>query len=193
MRLPEVWGARPEELTADYPCDGYMTGRTTALFRAVTVRADVPTVFRWLCQLKVAPYSYDLVDNAGRRSPRQLTAGLEHLEVGQSFMIFTLADFTYDRDITLVSTDLAARRMFGELAGTYAVRPNEHARPGEEETRLVVKLVLPEVRHPAARLRQSLLGWGDLVMMRAQLRNLASLAERTARSQALTGRARRRA
>ncbi|MGW0230187.1 hypothetical protein ACWDWO_17880 [Actinopolymorpha singaporensis] len=185
MRLPEVWGARPEELAADHPCDGYFTGRTTSLFRAVTVRADGPTVFRWLCQLRVAPYSYDFVDNAGRRSPRGLTPGLDHLESGQPFMrIFTLVDFTYDRDVTLVLTDPAGRRMFGELAVTYAVRPNESAKSGEEETRLLVKLVLPEARHPAARVRQSLLGWGDLVMMRAQLRNLARLAERTTRSRA---------
>lgn len=185
MRLPEVWGARPEELAAEYPCDGYFTGRTTSLVRAVTVRADGPTVFRWLCQLRLAPYSYDFVDNPGRRSPRQLTSGLEHLEIGQSFMrIFTLADFTYDRDITLVLTDRRARRMYGELAGTYVVRPSERARPGEEETRLLVKLVLPEASHPAARLRQTFLSWGDLVMMRAQLLNLARLAERTERSRA---------
>ncbi|MET9018944.1 hypothetical protein ABZV93_03065 [Actinopolymorpha sp. NPDC004070] len=188
MRLPQVWGARPEEVAVEYPCDGYFTGRTTSLFRAVTVRADVPTVFRWLCQLRVAPYSYDLVDNGGRRSPRELTPGLEHLEIGQSFArIFTLADFTYDRDITLVLTDRSGRRLFGELAGTYAVRHDPHAPPGQDVSRLLVKLVLPEARHPAARLRQTLLSWGDLVMMRAELLNLARLAEQTARSRTRAG------
>ncbi|MFD2081974.1 hypothetical protein SAMN05421678_101209 [Actinopolymorpha cephalotaxi] len=191
MRLPQVWGARPEEMVAEYPCDEYFDGPTTAYFRAVTARADVPTVFRWLCQLKVAPYSYDLVDNRGRRSPRQLTPGAEHLEVGQRFVrIFTLAEFTYDQHLTLLLTDRAGRRAFGELAITYTVRPDPHASPGQDKTRLVAKLVLPPARHPAARLRQSLLGWGDLVMMRAELLNLAHLAERTARSRPLTGQAR---
>ncbi|MEI5034528.1 alpha/beta fold hydrolase [Streptomyces sp. S1A(2023)] len=54
---PRAWGTRPEELTAAYPCDGLLSGPVEEWFRAVTVRADRATVFRWLCQLKIAPYS----------------------------------------------------------------------------------------------------------------------------------------
>ncbi len=56
-------------------------------------------VFRWLCLLEVAPYSYDWIDNLGRRSPRTLTPGTEDLEVGQEFLVSRLLEFEPDRHI----------------------------------------------------------------------------------------------
>lgn len=79
-RIPRLWGARRNETERHYPCDDLSGGPGEAWFRAVTVDAARPSVFRWLCQLKVAPYSYDLLDNLGRRSPRRLTPGAERLE-----------------------------------------------------------------------------------------------------------------
>jgi hypothetical protein len=71
--LPLVWGATPAEVTRDYPADALIDGPAVAMTRAVSVAASRATTWRWLCQLAVAPYSYDLVDNLGRRSPRELT------------------------------------------------------------------------------------------------------------------------
>src|SRR5271157_5808823 len=85
-------------------CDELLADAPVRLHRAVTVAAPASLVFRWLCQLKLAPYSYDILDNLARTSPRELVAGTERLEVGQRFMsIFSLSSFAHDKHITLRS------------------------------------------------------------------------------------------
>ena len=75
-----TWGARPGDLDRVLACDRHVDEPDQRLVRAVDVAAPAGEVFRWLCQLRAAPYSYDWLDNRGRRSPRTLTPGLEHLE-----------------------------------------------------------------------------------------------------------------
>jgi hypothetical protein len=167
MTLAEVWGATPEECVLPLACDRLLADARVRLHRAVPIAAPAPVVFRWLCELKLAPYSYDLIDNLGRTSPRELTPGAERLEVGQRFMsIFSLASFAADEQITL-----RARR----TAVTYAVLAHG------EGCRLVVRVLFAPggpavIAAPAARA----LALGDLVMMRKQLLTLKALSERDA-------------
>ena len=121
------YGSTEEERAAAYPCDPLLPDHDAALFRAVDVDAPPETVFAWLCQLRVAPYSYDWIDNWGRRSPRERDPALEQLEVGQRFMtIFRLEAFERPHHVTLWHDGV-----FGKVAGTYAATPG----------RLVVKLL----------------------------------------------------
>ena len=136
------------------------------------VEAPPALVFRWLCQLKVAPYSYDWIDNRGRRSPRELTPGVADLAVGQPFLIGRIVEFTPDDHITVVGGP-GATRLFGAMSLTYQVMPRGAG------SRLVCCLDVT-ARSRAARVRADLLGVGDLVMMRRQLLNLKHLAERPA-------------
>jgi hypothetical protein len=176
MRLSaDQWGTIPEDLTAAYPCDDHLEAPLRRLTRAVAVEAPADVLFRWLCQLRVAPYSYDWLDNLGRRSPRELTPGVDALAVGQRFMIFELVDFEVPVHLTFVALPRATR-IFGPLSVTYAVRPTS---PGR--SRLVVRLST-RATGLAGRARAEALAWGDLVMMRRQLLNLKHLAERSARS-----------
>lgn len=167
-----VWGASEAECDAAYPCDLLLPDHDLALFRAVDVEAAASLSFRWLCQLRIAPYSYDLIDNFGQRSPQTLTPGLERLQAGQRFMtIFRLAEFEPGRSLTLTSRG----RIFGRVAVTYLVEDR-----GEGRSRIVAKVLAAPGRGLLGGLLRSLLAPGDLIMMRRQLLNLKGLAEETA-------------
>ena len=64
------WGASVAERRVPLPCNELLPDARTRCDRAISVDAPAAVLFRWLCQLRVAPYSYDLLDNLGRRSPR---------------------------------------------------------------------------------------------------------------------------
>jgi len=132
-RVAHVWGSTPEERESPFPCDALAAPGAVACWRAVDVDAAPAVLFRWLCQLREAPYSYDWIDNRGRRSRGTLTPGLDAIEVGQTVMeIFTLASFERDRHLTLRT----AGGRFGTFFVTYRVDSNDSNR-----CRLVVKLV----------------------------------------------------
>jgi len=175
MALGARWGATAEEMAAHYPCDDRCPSPDARYFRAATAAAGPALLFRWLCQLRAAPYSYDAIDNGGRRSPQELTPGLERLAVGQTVMtLFELRAFEPDRSITIVNKDRGgARRLFGEVWVSYVVKP-----AGAHASRLLAKVL---VRYPTGlrgALLRAFLPLGDLIMMRRQLLNLAALAAR---------------
>ena len=168
-----TWGSTPEERADAYPCDTLVERPDIVVFRAVDVAAPAATMFRWLCQLRVAPYSYDWIDNFGRRSPRELIDGLEHLEVGQTVAtIFRLVSFEPDRSITLDSTT----SLFGRVVITYRVAPVD-----PDRCRLVAKVLCLTPRNPVGVVMRWILPAGDLLMMRRQLLTLRDLAEQTGR------------
>jgi hypothetical protein len=171
--LPHVWGATPAEVEREYPADHVFPHPTTPLTRAVSVAAPAERTYRWLCQIAVAPYSYDLLDNLGRKSPRTLTPGADELHVGQRVQIFELTEVAPGHHWT-GRTTARARRVFGDLAITYAAEPD-----GPDRSRLVCRIVARAGWLPS-RARFLLLAWGDLVMMRRQLLNLKALAGRDA-------------
>jgi len=164
------WGSTEQERAQPYPCERLVARPDLVLHRAIDVAAPAATVFRWLCQLRAAPYSYDLLDNGGRRSPQELTPGLERLEPGQRMMkVFRLIEHEPGVSVTMLSEG----RLFGRVACTYRVGELSSGR-----SRLVVKLLVERPsRTPAGRAVSFILPPGDLVMMRRQLMNLRRLAE----------------
>ena len=170
------WGIRLTEMKAEnWPkTDEYAPIPEESWFRAVSVNAPVETVFRWICQLRLAPYSYDWIDNFGRRSPRHLVDGIDGLRIGQKVMtIFRIHDFLTNHYVTIVLWP--PRNFFSsDLRITYRC-----AQLGEKETRLMIRVQIRYPRHSFRGVVRWLLPWGDLLMMRKQLVTLKRLAERT--------------
>src|SRR6266545_1491263 len=102
LSAAHTWGTEAEERRLAFPCDRCIARPDAAMYRGITIQASREMVFRWLCQMRVAPYSYDWIDNSGRQSPRTLTAGLDQLAIGQDVMkIFELVDFVRDQHLTM--------------------------------------------------------------------------------------------
>jgi hypothetical protein len=167
-RLGYSWGETTAVREANYPCDALVADPHQEAWRALDIDAPAALVWRWLCQLRVAPYSYDWVDNRGRRSPQELTPGSDELELGQRALVyFEIAAFERDRSLTLHVPDSP----FGELAVGYSVTP-----VADDRTRLHAKVI---VRYPKrVKVMHRVPPLGDLIMMRKQLRTFKRLAER---------------
>ncbi len=175
--VSHTWGTEPHERAGAFPCDRVVPcPDDAAYYRGVTIQASPQVVFRWLCQMRVAPYSYDWIDNLGRQSPRRLTPGLDELALGQEVMRnFELVDFARDQHFTVrVKATSLIRRICGDTAASYCVIPQ-----GAGKCRLLVKAVVCYPRGIRGWLLRRVLPLGDLIMMRRQLLNFKELAEQT--------------
>ena len=143
--------------------------------RAVHVAAPPTVVYDWLTQLRRAPYSYDWLDNFGRRSPRRLDGRAGEIAAGDAVMtIFTTVSVEPGRSFVLRLADPRWIAVCGRIDVTY------EAVPYTRGTLLSAELVVSLAPGPLPRLRRAALAWGDLLMMRKQLRTLGALAERDA-------------
>jgi hypothetical protein len=173
--IATTWNVTPAEQAESLPCDEVTPGGVR-LDRAISIAAPPSVVFAWLCQMRVAPYSYDLLDNLGRRSPRTRTAELTNLAVGQPIVrifgriyVFELASFETDKHITMRLPDGSAMSRSASVSATYAVRPEGQG------TRLHARELYDGPWLPG-----QALALVNLVMMRKQLLVLKKLAERDA-------------
>jgi len=162
--LGDRWGVRAEEVSRRYPCDELVGTPVLQAWRAVTVRAEPDRVWPWIGQIRLAPYSYDWIDNFGRRSPRQLR-GLPEPEPGEPFT--TCGSRRLGRILSVTPAEQLTATIVGAVM-TYTLAPEPAG------TRLLLKVVLGR-----GRLYAPLVCLGDLVMARRQLLTLARLAERT--------------
>jgi hypothetical protein len=162
--IGDRWGVSTSEISRSYPCDAFVAGPTLQAWRGVRVEAPAAAVWPWVAQVRIAPYSYDWIDNLGRRSPRELM-GLPEPQAGERFT--TAAG---RRGVgRIVSVD-PGRQLTGTIGGvfmSYVLVPEQ-----PDVTRLLLKLVARTSRWAALGLSV-----GDAIMARRQLLNLKQLAE----------------
>jgi hypothetical protein len=79
------WGATEEEVRRSLPGDGLLPSNAPSTTRAITIDASVEEVFPWLLQIGYGRggwYSYDWIDNDGKRSAEWIDPALQRLAVG---------------------------------------------------------------------------------------------------------------
>ena len=160
--IGDRWGVSDAEVSRHYGCDDVVSSPTLEAWRGVSVEADAAHVWARVRQLRIAPYSYDVIDNLGRRSPRELRSVPEPA-VGDPFTRAFGRD--QGRVVAVVpGEELTARIMGAHMS--YAVVPDV------ADTRLLLKIVTRTPRWLSAAI-----SLGDLVMARKQLLTLKELAE----------------
>jgi hypothetical protein len=164
--IGDRWGVTNDEITRTFPCDAWVRRPTLEAWRGVTVHVTATELWPWVTQVGLAPYSYDWIDNGGRRSP-QVLLGISPPSVGDPFTI--AAGRTVGRILSIDAPYQLTGRIAGAVISYVLEQPS--AAPA---TRLVMKITtaLPRPLAP-------LLALGDLVMARRQLLNWKRLAEGT--------------
>ncbi|QWC85076.1 hypothetical protein KLP28_16370 [Nocardioidaceae bacterium] len=162
--IGDRWGVSGEETARTYPCDRLVPSPAMEAWRGITVDAPAEHVWRWVRQIRLAPYSYDWIDNLGRTSPRELR-DLDDPRVGDPFLACA------GRPLGEVLAVDPGRELTGEILGavmSYVLVP-----VGARRTRLLLKIVMRRHRWAAPAVSV-----GDLVMARKQLLTWKELAER---------------
>jgi hypothetical protein len=161
--IGERWGVTDGEVARHFPCDDLVPSPALQLWRGITVDASRAQVWPWVCQIQLAPYSYDWLDNLGRRSPRELR-GMPDPQPGERFSRIG-GRFGVGRVLSVVHEQQLTATILGALMSYVLV-------PEGASTRLLLKIVMqgnPWYAGPLA--------VGDWPMARRQLKNLKSLAE----------------
>jgi hypothetical protein len=162
--IGDRWGVTESEVLRSYPCDDLVAAPTLRAWRGVRVEAPAAAVWPWVAQVRLAPYSYDWIDNRGRRSPREL-AGLPEPRVRENFT--TVGGRPMGRIVSVDPPEQLTATILGAFM-SYVVVPQ-----GPDVTRLLLKVVMRTSRWAAPGVCL-----GDLIMARRQLLNFKHLAER---------------
>jgi hypothetical protein len=169
----QYWGATEEELQSSVIGDDFCRDATLIATRSITIAAPPEKVFPWIRQMgfgRAGWYSYDWLDNLGRKSATAIHDEWQSVVAGDKVpsgpISFTAAIVNEPRHfvLELKSQTKTSPRMHFTLA--YELRDDPQG------TRLVTRM-RSHIKTPLGPLFEKLiLGPGDGIMLRRQLLNL---------------------
>jgi hypothetical protein len=170
------WGATDEEVERAMPGDELLRTGVPSTTRGIAIEADPRDVFPWLVQIGYGRggwYSYDWIDNDGRRSIDRIDAALQDLGVGDRIQM-TPGFGPIVREIQLNHYILS-----GGDRDTWCLLV---APTGDGRTRLVSRWRQDWPKSVATTIWTVLADPGAFVMEQRMLRGIRDLAERTRRA-----------
>lgn len=164
------WGATASEIAAPMPGDELIAGEAVEGTRSITIDAAPETVFDFIAQMgfgRAGWYSYDLIDNLGRKSATTInpdwavTASGDPVPGGPIEFVAAVVERPNALVLQVPRRSVAGHQLDFTLA--YALAP-EH----EAATRLVTRVRIA-IDGPAGPALERALLLGDGVMVRKQL------------------------
>jgi hypothetical protein len=175
MKFGSDWNATREEIAGAVVGDDVCSDARTIATRCITINASPEGVFPWIRQMgfgRAGWYSYDWIDNLGRRSAMAIRPEWQDVVSGSPVpggpVAFTAA---------LVDPPHSFVLQFGKPGGLLCFTLAYELRDDPAGTRLVTRM-RTRIRVPGGLVvERALLGPGDGFMVRRQLRGIAERAE----------------
>ena len=175
------WGATTEEVRQPMPGDELVAKPTMNATRAITIAAEPDEIWPWLVQVGVKRagwYSYDILDNFGRPSAREIIPAFQDVAVGD---VLAMSPDGKEGS-TILAMDLPRSMVWGTLPDTswsWTFEPQADGR-----TRVITR-IRSHYRWLSPSIAFSmLLEFADIWMLRKMLLNVRQRAEALAHSRA---------
>ena len=182
-RWHQRWGATDEEVAAWMPGDELVNSAAFTATRAITVGAPPREVWPWLVQVglgRAGFYSYDLLDNLGRPSTREILPEFQAPRVGDlAAPMASPANEANSFTVALIEPPTAL--VWAKPDSTWSWRLTPLDRGG---TRLVTRLKTQYRVTPFLPVTMLLMEVGDFPMMRRMLLGIRERAEAAAGAEA---------
>ena len=173
MNFGSDWNATREEIDGAVVGDDVCSDARTIATRCITINASPDEVFPWIRQLgfgRAGWYSYDWIDNLGRKSATTINPDWQDVHTGSR-----VPGGPIDFEAALVDAPHSFVLRIGsqgKFAGRFCFTLAYELRPDPLGTRLVTRM-RAHIDLPGGRIAEYLLSLGDGIMVRKQLLTLA--------------------